>query len=261
MEDILSPEAITQNLGTRLIGRRVIYYPSVTSTNELAKEEARRGAGEGTVVISGEQTGGKGRLRRSWLSPEGSIALSLVLYPEVAKLPSLIMVASLAVARSIEAVTGLKPRLKWPNDVLVGGRKVSGILVESQVRGNSVDYAVIGIGINANFKVSNFSEIAPTATSLYDELGWEVSLPGLARRLLVELERCYLALTAGGSLYSEWRDSLVTLGKEVSVESGGATQVGIAQSVDRDGSLLLLSPDGSLSRIVAGEVTLRHQTE
>jgi len=261
MEAILSPEAITQNLETRLIGQRVIYYPSVTSTNELAKEEARRGVGEGAVVIAGEQTVGRGRLRRSWLSPEGSIALSLVLRPGVAQLPSLIMVASLAVARSIEAVTGLKPRLKWPNDVLVGDRKVSGILVESEVRGSSVDYAVIGIGVNVNFRVADFPEIPPTATSLSDELEKEVSLVGLIRRLLVELEGLYLTLAAGGSIYSEWRDSLVTLGKEVRVESGGATQVGIAQSVARDGSLLLRRPDGSLSRIVAGEVTLRHQTE
>ena len=261
MKDILSPEAITRDLETRFIGQRVIYYPSVTSTNELAKEEARRGAEEGTVVIAGEQTVGRGRLRRSWLSPEGSIALSLVLRPGVAQLPSLIMVASLAVARSIEAVTGLKPRLKWPNDVLVGDRKVSGILVESEVRGSSVDYAVIGIGVNVNFRVADFPEIPPTATSLSDELEKEVSLVGLIRRLLVELEGLYLTLAAGGSIYSEWRDSLVTLGKEVRVESGGATQVGIAQSVARDGSLLLRRPDGSLSRIVAGEVTLRHQTE
>jgi BirA family biotin operon repressor/biotin-[acetyl-CoA-carboxylase] ligase len=261
MKASLSPEVITQDLETRFVGRRVIYHSSVTSTNELAKEEARHGAEEGTVVIAGEQTVGKGRLRRNWLSPEGSIALSLVLYPEVAQLPSLIMVASLAVAHSIEAVTGLKPRLKWPNDVLVGDRKVSGILVESGVRGSSVDYAVIGIGVNVNFKVSNFPEISPTATSLSDELGRKVSLPRLVRRLLVELEGYYLALVARASLYEEWRDSLVTLGKEVRVESGGAVQVGIAQSVARDGSLLLRLPDGSLSRIVAGEVTLRHQTE
>jgi BirA family biotin operon repressor/biotin-[acetyl-CoA-carboxylase] ligase len=261
MKDTLSPEAITQNLETRLIGRRVIYHPSVTSTNELAKEEARRGAEEGTVVVAGEQTGGRGRLQRSWLSPQGSIALSLVLYPGVAELPSLIMVASLAVARSIEAATGLKPRLKWPNDVLVGDRKVSGILVESQLRGGGVDYAVIGIGVNVNFRASDFPEIAPAATSLSDELSREVSLLGLIRSLLVELEGRYLALKAGASLYDEWRDNLVTLGKEVRIESDGKVQVGIAQSVDRDGSLLLLSPDGSLSRIVTGEVTLRHGTE
>jgi BirA family biotin operon repressor/biotin-[acetyl-CoA-carboxylase] ligase len=171
------------------------------------------------------------------------------------------MVASLAVARSIEAVTGLKPGLKWPNDVLVGDRKVSGILVESQLRGGGVDYAVIGIGVNVNFRASDFPEIAPAATSLSDELSREVSLLGLIRSLLVELEGRYLALKAGASLYDEWRDNLVTLGKEVRIESDGKVQVGIAQSVDRDGSLLLLSPDGSLSRIVTGEVTLRHGTE
>ncbi len=255
--DSLSAASITSELGTRFVGQRVIYYPSLTSTMEVARREAQQGAAEGTVIIADEQTAGRGRRGRVWLSPRGSIALSIILYPSLSHLPSLIMLASLAVVHSIEAVTGLKSQIKWPNDVLVNGRKVCGILIESDVQGNAVNYAIIGIGINANLRLADFPEILPIATSLSDELGRDVSRLSIIRCLLVETERVYLALSAGGSIYEEWRDSLVTLGRRVCVKTGEAIYEGVAESVARDGSLLLRGPDGSLTRIVAGDVTLR----
>ncbi len=256
VENHLSAASIANNLETRFIGQRVIYYPRLTSTMEVAKREAQQRAVEGTAIIADEQTAGKGRIKRTWLSPKGSIALSVILYPSVAYLPSLIMVASLAVVHSIEEVTGLRSQVKWPNDVLVSGRKVSGILIESGVRGKIVDYAIIGIGINANLRLSDFPELLPFATSLSDELGRDVSQLEIIRRLLVEIERLYLALPVGESIYEEWRDSLVTLGKKVQVKSGKTIDEGIAESVARDGSLLLRRSDGSLTKIVAGEATL-----
>lgn len=257
IENNLSSASITSNLGTHFVGQRVIYYPSLTSTMEVAKQEAQQGAVEGTVVIADEQTAGRGRIKRTWLSPKGNIALSLVLYPSVVYLPSLIMLVSLAVIHSIEAVTGLKSQVKWPNDVLINGRKVCGVLIESNVRGGIVDYAIIGIGVNVNLSLSDFPEINPTATSLSDELGKDVSRLSVIQQLLVEVERLYLALQSGGSIYQEWRDSLVTLGRRVRVKSGETIYEGIAESVARDGSLLLRHSDGSLSKIVAGDVTLR----
>lgn len=257
VEDRLSSALITDNLGTRFIGQRVIYYPRLTSTMDFARQEAQQGAAEGTVVIADEQTGGKGRIKRAWLSPRGSIALSVILYPEVSYLPSLTMLASLAVVRSIATVAGSDSQIKWPNDVLVRGKKVCGILVENNVRGNRVAYAIIGIGINVNFRPSDFPEIPPTATSLADELGRYVSRADMIRCLLVETEKLYLALPGGESVYQEWRDRLVTLGKKVQVRSGEATYRGIAESVAGDGSLLLRQSDGSLTKIVAGDVTLR----
>ncbi len=257
VDNNLSPASITSNLGTHFVGQRVFYYPSLTSTMEVARREAQLGAVEGTVVIADEQTAGRGRIKRVWLSPKGSIALSIILYPSVVYLPSLIMLASLAVVHSIEAVTGLRSQIKWPNDVLVNDRKVCGILIESSVRGSIVDYAVIGIGLNVSLRLSDFPEISPTATSLSDELGRDVSRLSVIRRLLVEVERLYLALQAGGSIYEEWRDSLVTLGRRVRVKSGKTMYEGIAESVARDGSLLLRHSNGNLSKIVAGEVTLR----
>lgn len=256
VEDSLSLESVTGNLETRFIGRRVIYHSRVTSTNELAKQVVQQGAEEGTVVIADEQTAGKGRLKRVWLSPKGSVSLSIILYPSVVYLSSLIMVASLAVVHSIGAVTGLKSQLKWPNDVLVSGRKVSGILIENSVRGDIVKYAIIGIGVNVNLRLSDFPEILPAATSLSDELGRDVSRLELVRHLLVEMEKLYLALPAGESVYQEWRDNLVTLGKRVHIKSGKTDYEGIAESVASDGSLLLRHPDGNLTKIVAGDVTL-----
>ncbi len=257
MEDSLSPATITSNLGTRFIGQRVIYYPSLMSTMDVARREAQQQAAEGTVVIADEQTAGRGRGKRVWLSPKGSISLSIVLYPDAVSLPFLIMLASLAVVHSIEAVTGLKSQVKWPNDVLINGRKVCGILIESDVRKNIVGYAIIGIGVNVNFRLCDFPEISPIATSLSDELGRGVSRLDIIRQLLVEIERLYLILQAGGSIYDEWRDSLVTLGKRVRVKWGKIMYEGIAESVTRDGSLLLRRSDGSLTKVVAGDVTLR----
>jgi len=223
---------------------------------DVAKQAAQQGATEGTIIIADEQTVGKGRKERVWFSPKGCIALSVILYPGVLYLPSLIMVASLAVVHSIEAVTGLKSQVKWPNDVVINGKKVCGILIESDVRGDRVDFTIIGIGINVNFRLADFPEIAPIATSLSDELGRNVSRLDMIRLLLVEIENLYLTLQAGGSIYEEWRDSLVTLGRRVQVKVGKTTYEGIAESVAKDGSLLLRQQDGSLTKIVAGDVTL-----
>ncbi len=256
-EDILSAAAITNNLGTRVIGQRILYYPSLTSTMEIAREEAQQGAVEGTVIIAGEQTGGRGRLKRVWLSPRGNIALSIILYPSLSHLSSLIMLASLAVVHSIESATGLKPRVKWPNDVLINGKKVCGILIESDVQRTRVNYTIIGIGINVNLRLADFPEIQPVATSLAEELRAEVSPLSVVRHLLAEVERLYFTLSAGGSLYEEWRSSLVTLGKKVRVTAGETVYEGVAESVARDGSLLLRGLDGKLTRIVVGDVTLR----
>jgi len=255
-EKILSAESITRELDTRFIGQRIFYYPSLTSTMEVARQKAQQGAAEGTVILTDEQTAGRGRLKRLWLSPKGSIALSIILYPGINHLPSILMLASLAVVHSIESVTGLKPQIKWPNDVLINDRKVCGILVENDLRGNTVNHTMIGIGINANLRISDFPEVVSVATSLSTELGREVSRFNLIKYLLIEVERLYLVLTAGGSVYEEWRDRLITLGRNVRVDTGEAIYEGVAESVARDGSLLIRSTNGSMTKVVAGDVTL-----
>ena len=256
VEESLSPAAITDNLDTRFIGQNVIYYPCLDSTMLVAGREARWGTAEGTVVITDEQTAGRGRLKRRWLTPKGNIALSIILYPSQRHLPYLIMLASLAVVRSIEAVTGLRTQIKWPNDLLINGKKVCGILVESDVGATAVAYAIIGIGINVRLNLDDFPEIAATATSLAGEMGGEISRVELVRCLLTELERLYLSIPSGDSVYQEWRDRLVTLGRRVRVKSGKSVLDGVAESVARDGSLRLRQADGSLATVIAGDITL-----
>jgi BirA family biotin operon repressor/biotin-[acetyl-CoA-carboxylase] ligase len=252
----LSVDSITRDLETRFVGQRVIYYPSLTSTMEAAKQQAQQGAAEGMAILADEQTAGRGRLQRSWLSPSGNIALSIILYPSLDYLPYIIMLASLAVVHSIETITGLKSQIKWPNDVLINDRKVCGILVENNVKGNTVNYTIIGIGINVNLRLADFPEIIPTATSLSNELGREVSRLTLIRCLFTEVEKLYMVLSTGGSVYEDWRDSLITLGRRVQVNTGEAIYEGVAESVARDGSLLLRGLDGSITRVVAGDVNL-----
>ena len=252
----LTPDSITRGLATRFIGQKVIYYRRLPSTMKVATERARQGVAEGTTIIAGEQTGGRGRLGRLWLSPPGNIALSVILYPDLDYLPSLVMLASLAVVRAIKAVTGLKANISWPNDVLINGRKVCGILVESDVWGGEVAYAVVGMGMNVNLDAVDFPDISSTATSLRAETGGELSLVDIIRQLLLDMEGLYITLQVGGSVYEEWRDSLVTLGRQVTVTSVKTSQQGIAESVDRDGALRLRLPDGSLVRVIAADVTL-----
>jgi BirA family biotin operon repressor/biotin-[acetyl-CoA-carboxylase] ligase len=259
--DILTPESITDNLNTNCIGRKVFYYPSVTSTMDVARQHVKQGAANGTIIIAEEQTAGRGRLKRTWISPGGNIFLSVILHPEVEHLNSLIMLASVAVARSIEMTTGLKTEIKWPNDILIRGRKTVGILIEANARADRVEYAVIGIGINVNLDYTDISDKLPEATSLYHEKGSRISRLALVRQLLIELDSIYQRLLSGASVYEEWRERLVTLGKKIQVKWGdpiqdGIIQEGIAEDVAPDGALLLRSFSGELVRVVAGDATL-----
>jgi BirA family biotin operon repressor/biotin-[acetyl-CoA-carboxylase] ligase len=253
----LIPSEITRNLPTRFIGQRVLYYPSVTSTNEVARLNAQKKAPEGTVVVAEQQTAGRGRLKRLWLTPEGNIACSVILYPTKTYLHSLIMLVSLAVADAMGKVTGLKCQLKWPNDVLINGKKVCGILIETRTQVDSVDYAIIGIGINVNMRLADYSEIQAIATSLADEMGNTVSRVALLRQLFIDMERLYLAVISGEDILERWRNRLITLGKKVHIRSGDDVFEGIAESVAEDGSLNLRQADGTLRNFMAGDVTLR----
>ena len=254
--DTLSADAVAQGLNTQVVGRNVLYYPSLTSTMDIARQGALAGAAEGTVVIAGRQTAGRGRLKRAWFAPTGNIALSVILYPRAPDLPSLVMLASLGAVHAIRAVTGITGAIKWPNDVLIDGRKVCGILIETSVQRDTVAYAVIGIGVNVSLVPADFPEIAATAASLSALAGEEISRVTLTRELLRQLDRLYVGVRQGDSVFEEWRASLVTLGQTVRVKSAEDTRDGLAEAVDRDGTLLLRSPDGKLTRIFAGDVTL-----
>ena len=252
-----SAKALRESLTTGFVGRRLEYRAALGSTQDLARELARAGAAEGTVVLAGRQTAGRGRLGRSWISPTGGLYLTVVLRPPAEHLKALVIIAALAVARAIERLAGLQTSLKWPNDVLVAGRKISGILSESELVGEGVSYALVGIGVNVNADMAAYGEATPLATSVMTELGREVSREGLAAGILNEFEALYLAAQAGEPIHKEWRARLGTLGKEVQVRFGEQVEEGLAEDVDADGNLVLRRADGSRVTIAAGDVTLR----
>ena len=219
----------------------------------------KEGIGEGTAIIAGEQTKGRGRLGRKWLSPpSNSLSLSIILHPTIEQLPQLNMVASLAVVQSIERIAGLKPAIKWPNDVLIGGRKVSGILIENILEGRNVKAAIAGIGINVELDPSSFSEISTIATSLSIESGRETSRWDTLCSLLEAFDQIYQELNSGGPIYERWLARIETLGKLVQVRWGDTVEEGYVESIEADGGLVLKSLDGSLMTMVAGEVTLHN---
>lgn len=254
----VSPTSIFKGLNTRLIGRNILYYPSLPSTMDTARKMARDGMCEGTVILAAEQTAGKGRRGRKWFSaPEGSISLSVILYPSPPQLPQLNMVAGLATVNCIEKATGLRPVIKWPNDVLLNGRKVAGILMENIFEAGELMTAIVGIGLNVSFDVSSFAEISAIATSLSAELGRELSPGEVLPLLLRELDQTYQDLQSGADIYERWLARVETLGKVVQVKSGGSpgdsVEEGYAESINADGSITLRRSDGSLVTIVTGE--------
>jgi BirA family biotin operon repressor/biotin-[acetyl-CoA-carboxylase] ligase len=252
-----SAKALRESLTTSFVGRCLEYRAALGSTQDLGRELAEAGAVEGTVVLAGRQTAGRGRLGRSWISPRGGLYFTVVLRPPPEHLRALVIIAALAVARAMERLAGLQTSVKWPNDVLVAGRKVCGILSESELVGESVSYALVGIGVNVNADMAAYRETAALATSVMTELGREVSREALAAGILNEFEALYLAAQAGEPIHQEWRARLSTLGKEVRVRFGEQVEEGLAEDVDSDGSLVLRRADGSRVTIAAGDVTLR----
>jgi len=248
---------VKNNLETRFIGQNLFCYDSISSTMDGAREHALKHAPEGTAVFAEQQTQGRGRLKREWLTRPGNIAVSIILYPPKSYLNSLIMLSSLAVKQSIEATTGLSCRLKWPNDVLINGKKVCGILIETKTQINRMEYAIIGIGINVNLSIAAHPEIQNTATSLVDELKQPVDRIIFLRRLFREMEELYTASLEGETLFPRWRAALATLGQPVRARHGDDVYEGTAEDVQTDGSLLLRLADGQRLRFTVGDVTLR----
>ncbi len=255
----LSAESIRANLGTTLIGRKVLYYPSIGSTNEVVKELAAKGAAEGVLVVADEQTAGKGRLGRKWLAPAGSsLLMSLLFRPDLAPCQAqrLTMICSLAVSDALQKYS-LSAAIKWPNDILIGNKKVCGILTELGSAGRRLEYAVVGIGLNVNLDFSALLALAQTATSLAQESGREISRLELLSYIMEEIEGRYRLLQGGKTPHQEWAARLITLGRAVTVSTPQGRLRGRATGVDADGALLLRLPGGEQQRIWAGDVTLR----
>jgi BirA family biotin operon repressor/biotin-[acetyl-CoA-carboxylase] ligase len=244
------------------VGQRILFFQEVTSTMDEAARLATGAHGhapvpEGTVVVAETQSASRGRFQRHWVSQPGNLYLSVVFRPTLQTLPLLSILSGVAVARSIRKTTGLNPRIKWPNDVLLDGKKVAGILLESMLEGRSIRYAVVGIGINVGLDTDGIAEIASFATSLKAAAGREASREGLLRYLLQDLDTLYLQVAQGKSPLAEWRGLLDTLGRRVKVSWGDDTYLGRGEDVDALGNLQLRLDNGQLITLSSGEVTLQ----
>ncbi len=233
--------------------QKIHYFSEIGSTMDAARELANKGAGEGTIVIAEAQTHGRGRLGREWLSPKGGIYFTLILRPKISPVnaPRINLMASLAVAVTIRKLFGLDAGLKWPNDVLIEGKKVCGILAEMDAETDVLNFVNLGIGINANTSIPRFEK---TATSLKHAVGKDISRKEFLGALLVEIEHRQASLMEA-SLLEEWRKLSVTLGKDVRIVAPGEVIVGRAIDVDTTGALIIRQRNGSLKKVVAGDCT------
>jgi len=255
----IQPRKIKEGLKTEFIGQEIHHFAEVTSTNDVAKELARKGAEEGTVVISETQTRGRGRLSRAWVSPQGGIWFSIVLRPRVnpKEASKVTFVAAVAVAQAIRKILELDARIKWPNDVLIGGKKVCGILTETSTKDEVVDFVVVGIGINANVCRDAFPErLSNPPTSLKEERMVEIAREEFMCAVLEEVERYYTILVRKDFdlILEEWRRLASFLGQCVEVVSFGETIRGRAVDVDSDGALIVKLTDGRTEKIMTGDV-------
>jgi BirA family biotin operon repressor/biotin-[acetyl-CoA-carboxylase] ligase len=262
--DLLLPEEIEPGLHTKVFGWPIIFYHEINSTQDAAKELARQGAEEGTVVIAETQTQGKGRKGRAWSSAPGQgIQISVILRPRLKPSQSIQipLVAGVAVAQAIAEVTPLKPRIKWPNDLMVGEKKVGGILTEMNAEIDRIDYVVLGIGLNVNTPQSLFpKEIEEIATSLAEKSGGPVSRVKLLRSFLEEFEELYEKYNTSGfeSIREKWKAMSNTIGAWVELSDvDGGNMEGRILDIDSNGALLLQKRDKSIERVLAGDITLR----
>jgi len=254
---------IQADLGTEQFGKDIYVFSEVDSTNVVAFRLVMQGAQEGTVVLAESQTRGKGRLGRRWESPAGSnIYLSIILRPKIppTKLPLITLMAAVACAEAIEEVAGLLPTIKWPNDLLIKGKKLGGILTEADMEMDVINFVVVGIGINCNMTRTSFPpSIQDTATSLQEALGREISRLPLIRAILRNLEQWYTVLVQGRGreIRRRWKELSHIGGKGIAVTFMGTVVEGTALDIDDDGALLVQVGGGGVKRIVAGDVLVR----
>lgn len=245
-----------------IIGRDIQVFQETTSTNDVVEKLARDGVKEGVVVFAESQTKGRGRLGRKWVSPaRKGLWFSVLLRPQMRpqEATQLTVAAATALARAAQAETSLAPDIKWPNDLLLKGRKLAGILTELSAEVDRVNHLIVGIGLDVNQAASDFpADVRKLATSLRLETGATVDRAALAAAILQEFDRDYARISRGefAAVADEWESRCTTIGQNVTVQIGERRLRGRAESLDNDGSLLLRTEHGRLERIIGGDVTV-----
>ena len=254
--DIPISEEITKGLNTKIIGRNFFYYKSLDSTNTLAKQKIKKcHAPEGTIIVANVQTSGKGRKNRTWYSPEGGLWFSVILYPDIPPQQGMLitMISSISIAQAIKEITSLKPLIKWPNDILINGKKVCGILTELDAEMDRINYSVVGIGLNVNNTLDDV--LKKKATSLSKETKTKVSLVKLMRCIIKYLDKNYGKFVSGDYLYIKdlWFLYSDIIGREILVRDENIITKGLVSDVDKDGCLILKTNTG-IKRIISGDI-------
>lgn len=258
--DRLLPAEIGASLRSLRLGRRVVFEKEVDSTNRLARDLANSGAVEGTLVVAESQTAGRGRKGRKWFSPPGQgIYVSLILRPrfQPVEAPKMTLLAGVALAETLIPIVPSRVTIKWPNDVLAGGKKVAGILIEIGTEIDAIDYMVVGVGLNVNTPPGRFpADLRKRATSLAAEVGRPVPRAEILGAFLERFERYYdLVGSEGfGPVIRRWRELSGTAGRRVRVLSFDRSLEGDIAGIDDDGVLLLTGADGSVERVISGDV-------
>ena len=257
-------EYIADILKDSIFGKNVIFKERLGSTNVFLKKIAQEGAEEGTVVIADEQTDGLGRMGRRWFSKKGeNLLFSVLLRPTLApnNVFILTMIFALAAADALKDVSGLDAGIKWPNDIYLGEKKLGGMLTEFSVLKESVQYLVLGIGLNVNWKPKNEQTLGYMASSVFAETGKRVSreklLVALLRRLAVYYQGCIADRKEKEFFYKRWNEKSVVLGKQVVIETGSGRIIGKAAEIDQDGALRVVTSEGVEKRILCGDVSVK----
>jgi len=261
--DLLHADDLVARLGkVRVVGREIHVFQETTSTNDVAARLARGGAAEGAVVFAESQTKGRGRMGRAWVSPAGKgLWFTVLLRPDCPPqgTTQLTVAAATALSRAITLQTGIVPEIKWPNDILIRGRKIAGILTEMRAELDRVQEVLLGIGMDVNLEAADFAgDLRRTATSLRIETGQKVNRAELAVAILRELDRDYQMVMEGhfDLLAEQWEERCSTLGCQVAIRFGDRVIRGRAESLDNDGALLVRGQHGHLERIVGGDVSM-----
>ena len=259
--NILSESLITPYLNTKEIGRVMKVYDTVDSTNNICRELETEKAPNGTTVIADRQTAGKGRRGKNWISPAGNCYFSILLYPDVRvdRASMVTLVAAIAVSEAVREVTGIDTRIKWPNDVVAGGKKICGILTESSTDMEYIQYVVVGIGINCNQKEFE-NEIKDMATSISLETGKNVERAKLLAKVFEHFERyytLYLETEDLSKLYDRYNELLINKDRDVKIIENGRERIMKAIGINEVGALIVEDSDGRQETVISGEVSVR----
>lgn len=262
--DLLTEIEIQSGLQTEFIGKEIIHFNSIPSTNDSAKEYAMKKAKEGLVITAEEQLEGRGRRGRTWASPKGTgIWMTILLRPKISpsQAPKFTLLTAVAVAKAIKDVTNLDVQIKWPNDLIINSKKVCGILTEMSAEMDIINYVIIGIGVNVNAMQEDFPvEVEQRAISLAQVLGKKVSRKDLARRILENIEERYFDFIQSmnfENILQEWRNLSYTLGKQVRATLNREEIIAIAEDINQDGALILRTKNGDRVEISYGDVMVR----